>query len=284
MKPHFPHSFYYLPFLVLIAAFCVLPGRAQSSDTTQVASSEQRRPSGKLITLSDFGAEDLGYLCLPQQAPIGGVVIIHDRWGLDENTRKLAETFADKGYLAIAVDLYNGRTTNDANQANVFLANLRLESAMNTIQAGVRLLKESPRLKVSRAAVVGYSSGGTVALLAAQQIKDVDAAAVLDGAIAPRDKKISKYRVPICAVFPRSAGTAPAGLDSFQKLMADMRNPLEVDYVESAAPGFDDPRSPSFNSGQAEQGWQFLCSFLQRELSKPPKEPNLIDKVEDFFH
>jgi carboxymethylenebutenolidase len=239
---------------------------------------------GKMITLGDFGAEDLAYLSLPQKAPLGGIVVIHDRWGLDDNTKHLVDTLAEKGYIVLAVDLYNGRASNDVNQANVLLANLRLESTMKTIQAGVRLLKESPRLKVYRAAVVGYSSGATIALLAAQQIPNVDAVGAINPVIAPRDKKISKYRVPISLVFPRQReGDVIAGLDGFQKLMDDMKNPLEVHYIQPASDGFADPRSAHYNAANAGEAWDTLNDFLTRELSKPPKPPTIIEKVEDFF-
>jgi dienelactone hydrolase len=66
--------------------------------------------------------------------------------------------------------------------------------------------------------------------------------------------------------------------------MDDMRNPLEVDYVDASVVGFADPRSTNYNASEAEKGWQFIAAFLQRELSKPPKDPSLIEKVEDFFH
>lgn len=235
---------------------------------------------GKMITLGDFGAEDLGYLTLPLIAPVGGVVIIHDRFGLDDNTKRLTEEFASKGYLAIAVDLYNGRNSNDPAQANVLLSNLRVESAMKTIQAGERLLKESPRLKVPRVALVGYNSGGTIALLAAQQIKDIDAVAVVNPMIAPRDKKISKYRVPI---FMLDCGTPPAGLEEFQRLMDSMRNPLAVYTLEGVPEGFADPRSATYQTSNAAKAWQMVDDFLKQEFNKPTKGSSIIDKVEDFF-
>lgn len=242
------------------------------------------KPAGKMITLSDFGAEDLGYLVLPQTAPVGGVVILHDRYGLDTNAKKLAEEFAARGYLAIAVDLYNGRTTNDIAQANALLTNMRIESALNTIQGGVRLLKESPRLKVDRVGLVGYSSGGTIALLASQQIKSIDAVGVLNGMIAPRNKKISKFRVPICLILPQSKdGITTPGLDEFKTLMEQMKNPLELQFLQPTGEGFADPRNSAYNADMAAKGWQFIDDFLKRELGKPAKEPSLIDKVEDFF-
>lgn len=271
----------WIRFLFVWAIVCssVLVGPLVAAEGTE-APAAPAKLSGKMITLGDFGAEDLGYLVLPLVAPAGGVVIIHDRFGLDDHTKRLAEEFAGKGYLAIAVDLYNGRSSNDPAQANVLLSNMRVESAMKTIQAGERLLKESPRLKVPHVALVGCNSGGTIAILAAQQIKDIDAVAAVNPMIAPREKKISKYRVPIILIDP---GTPPAGLEEFQKLMDDMRNPLAVYTLEGVPEGFADPRSANHNASHAEKAWQMVDDFLKREFAKPEKAPSIIDKVEDFF-
>lgn len=270
--------------LALSAGFSLSPLEGAEGAEATAETAAPAKIVGKMITLGDFGAEDLGYLTLPLVPPIGGVVIIPDRFGLDDNTKRLTEEFAGKGYLAISVDLYNGRTTNDAQQANTLLSSIRLESAMKTIQAGERLLKESPRLKVPRVAIVGYNSGGTIAILAAQQIKDVDAVAALNAMIAPRNKKISKYRVPICMVCPSvKEGDMPAGMEDFQKLMNDMNNPLEVYYLQGLREGFADPRSAVYDTKNAATGWQMLDDFLKREFAKPPRGPSIIDKVEGFF-
>src|SRR5687768_10467139 len=40
------------------------------------------------------------------------VVMIHEWWGLNENIKNMAESLAKKGYVVLAVDLYNGQVAN----------------------------------------------------------------------------------------------------------------------------------------------------------------------------
>src|SRR6478752_1289547 len=49
-----------------------------------------------------------GYLAVPVgQGPFPGVVMIHEAFGLDDQTRRHADRLARAGYLTLAVDLYS---------------------------------------------------------------------------------------------------------------------------------------------------------------------------------
>ena len=66
-----------------------------------------------MITLSDFGAEDLAYLAVPATPPTLGIVLVPDAYGLDDFTKAEADRLAALGYLVVAVDIYNGKQTTD---------------------------------------------------------------------------------------------------------------------------------------------------------------------------
>jgi dienelactone hydrolase len=54
-----------------------------------------------------------GYLARPAgQAPWPGLIVIHEWWGLDQQTRSIADRFAGIGYLAFAPDLFHGECAN----------------------------------------------------------------------------------------------------------------------------------------------------------------------------
>ena len=51
----------------------------------------------------------MGHLSKPSGAgPWPAVIVIQEWWGLDEQTRSIADRFAGEGYLAFAPDLYHG--------------------------------------------------------------------------------------------------------------------------------------------------------------------------------
>jgi carboxymethylenebutenolidase len=84
-----------------------LDNPANGTSETEVTAA---RPVGRMITLSDFGAEDLGYLSIPATPPQMGLVLVPDAFGLDDFTKSEADRLAGEGYLVLAVDIYNGHT------------------------------------------------------------------------------------------------------------------------------------------------------------------------------
>ncbi len=50
-----------------------------------------------------------GYLARPSgSGPWPGLIVIQEWWGLDPQTKSIADRFAGIGYLAFAPDLYHG--------------------------------------------------------------------------------------------------------------------------------------------------------------------------------
>jgi carboxymethylenebutenolidase len=52
----------------------------------------------------------VGFLAMPGDAaePLPGLIVIHEWWGLNDNIKAMTRKLASEGYVALAVDLYNG--------------------------------------------------------------------------------------------------------------------------------------------------------------------------------
>ncbi len=53
------------------------------------------------------------------------LVLIHEWWGLNDNIRENARQFAKLGYVALAVDLYQGQVTDDYKEAGKLATGVR---------------------------------------------------------------------------------------------------------------------------------------------------------------
>lgn len=109
---------------------------------------------GRLITLRDFGADDLGFLSLPEIPPKYGVLLIHDSYGLDERIKRRCDWIAARGQIALGLDLFNGHVAKNDEETAALQKELRQDAALNAINSALRLLDESPRLGAPKIIVV----------------------------------------------------------------------------------------------------------------------------------
>ena len=79
-----------------------------------------------------------GFLAMPADAaePLPGLVIIHEWWGLNENIKAMTRRLAAEGYVALAVDLYGGRTAEDTGAAQALMSEIVTEP--DAVRANLR--------------------------------------------------------------------------------------------------------------------------------------------------
>src|SRR5260370_8855314 len=58
-----------------------------------------------------------GYLAVPEQGSGPGVLVLHAWWGLTEPFRQVCDRLAEAGFVALAPDLYHGKTTASVEEA-----------------------------------------------------------------------------------------------------------------------------------------------------------------------
>ena len=58
-----------------------------------------------------------GYLAVPERGSGPGVVVLHAWWGLTEPFRQFCDRLAEAGFVALAPDLYHGKTTASVEEA-----------------------------------------------------------------------------------------------------------------------------------------------------------------------
>lgn len=108
-----------------------------------------------------------GYLATPQgQGPFPGVVMIHEAFGLTEQTRRHADRMARAGYLTLAVDLFS-----EGGARRCLVSTMRSMAtgtgrAFTDIDTARKWLAGSPH-STGKTGVIGFCMGGGFALLVA---------------------------------------------------------------------------------------------------------------------
>lgn len=109
-----------------------------------------------------------GYLCAPRAAaPLPGVVLLHDAFGLTEEFRRTARRYADGGRAVFAADVW-GESRTPASGAEIagLIASMTSDRAtwMARIDAAHQAAADQPEFDGDRIATAGYCFGAASAL------------------------------------------------------------------------------------------------------------------------
>lgn len=143
-------AFKLLSLILMLSCFIAF---AEEQNENQQAE-ENAAYRGRSITLRDFGADDMGFLSLPDSPPKYGVLILPDSHGLNDQIKKRCDWIAERGQIALGLDLFNGHIPKTDEEASSLQRELRPPSAHKAIEAAIRLLSESPRLRAGHVIIV----------------------------------------------------------------------------------------------------------------------------------
>ncbi|MBX3643197.1 MAG: dienelactone hydrolase family protein [Rubrivivax sp.] len=169
-----------------------------------------KRPDGQVVQ---------GYLAEPAQAAgAPGIVVIQEWWGLNAQIKGVADRYAAAGYVALVPDLYRGKATVEAAEAEHLMTHLNFgDAAGQDVRGAAQYLKSRcPKVGVS-----GYCMGGALTLLAAVHVPEVDAAVVYYGYPPLEYIDASKIRIPLLGHW--AVDDAPFPIANVDKLEHKLR-------------------------------------------------------------
>jgi carboxymethylenebutenolidase len=169
---------------------------------------EFKRPDGQSVQ---------GYLAEPANAAgAPGVVVIQEWWGLNDQIRGVAERYAEAGYVALVPDLYRGKSTVEAAEAEHLMTNLNFgDAAGQDVRGAVMHLKARGSANVG---VSGYCMGGALTLLAAVHAPEADAGVVYYGYPPLEYIDAAKIKMPLLAHWAVDDVPFPiAGVDKLEE-------------------------------------------------------------------
>src|SRR5579871_1391270 len=107
------------------------------------------------------GAESISsFLVLPGGlGRHGGVIAIHEWWGLNTWVKMQAMSLAANGYVVIAVDLCRGRVTDNGSEARKLKRSLTDDRAMRGMNAAFHYLAARPDVDSKHIGSPGWSMG-----------------------------------------------------------------------------------------------------------------------------
>ena len=212
-----------------------------------------------------------GYLSLPSgKGRFGAVILIHEWNGLVDRVRQVADALAAEGYVALAADLYSGRTGSNPqqNMARVRETLAKPDRIIANLDAAACFLRA--RSDVSgKIATVGWCYGGGVALSYAIGGEHHDATAIFYGSLVDDPAKLAAVPHEIYGTFARlDRGPSPAQVDRFVAALRRAGIPHDVHIYDDVNHGFwlHVDRKPGVRTEPALDAWRRLKAYFSRTL------------------
>ena len=212
----------------------------------------------------------VGYLAMPQDAaePLPGIIVIHESWGLNDDVKALTRRLASHGYIALAVDLYGGKTAKTPEAANALMGDLYgdPDAARRNLQQAYSYLEKyalAPRI-----ATVGWDLGAGWSLQTALEYPGaLDAAVMYYGQIVTARERLKPLNVPLLGFFGAEDRSIPVReVQEFRATMADLGKNAEVLIVSRVGHGFAVPSGAGYDEKAANEAWEQTLAFLERNL------------------
>jgi carboxymethylenebutenolidase len=211
-----------------------------------------------------------GTLVVPDQSgPKPALILIHEWWGLNDNIRDFAQEFADLGYVALAVDMYNGEATQDPQVARKLAGSVRgnLDGAFGNLRSAIEYLQSHPEVDASRVAAVGWCFGGGWAYQMAKNDLGVRASVIYYGQFNPEDD-LNMMRASIMGHFGAEDRSIKVDdVKTFQATLKTQGGDHEIFIYENAGHAFaNKDNTRAYREGSAKQAWDRTTRFLKKHL------------------
>jgi len=212
------------------------------------------------------------YLAEPTQGSGPGVLVLHAWWGLTEPFRRVCDQLAEAGFVALAPDLYHGKTTAAVEEAETLVAALNQdeERASGDIAGAVQVLHQHattpPAGGRGKLAVVGFSLGGAYALDLSVNLAE-EIAAVVTFYCAYTGLEYSRAKAAyLCHNAENDPFDPPESFAEMEQEIQAAGRPVTVYTYPGAKHWFFEENRPEYDAQAARVAWERTIAFLHERL------------------
>ncbi len=212
-----------------------------------------------------------GYLARPAgSGPWPAVVVIQEWWGLDKETKSIADRFAGIGYFAFAPDLYHGEIAElgDHEKATE-LSEKYGPKAPELLTRVYDELKQNPDCN-GKIGSVGFCFGGRMSRALGIH-RPLDALCTFyGGGMQQLFNQLDKIKSPVLGLYGDQDRSVPAGtIEEFDELLGKYHIPHEVVvYPQSGHAFFRDIDPKAYRPEAAKDAWERVTKFFAENLKQ----------------
>ncbi|MGH7824339.1 MAG: dienelactone hydrolase family protein [Candidatus Binatia bacterium] len=207
------------------------------------------------------------------------VIILHERYGVDQHTKDLTVKLAQAGFVGLAPDLFH-RFTGDrkALQEGKVRVDLRDDEALEDLNAAVDYLKSLDSVDGARIGVIGVCQTGRQPVLLGAHRNDISGVVVLYGAIGgkewlgndlrptPVEDLIAQVSCPVLGVFGEADHIISVDdVLRFRGSLEGAKKNYHVRLYRDAPHGWLNDTMPGrYRKEAAKDAWNLMILFLKK--------------------
>ena len=223
---------------------------------------------GEMVQFTSNGGTTDGYLSIPESGNGPGVIVIQEWWGLVDHIKEVCDRFAAEGFVALAPDLYHGKTTKSPDEAGKLMMALRIDEAEKDLSGAMAYLATHDSSTSEKVGVVGFCMGGALSLYTATKNPHVGACVVFYGGHPNVKPDLPNLHSPVLAFYAgRDGFVTPESGRQLESKLKELGKSIEVIvYPDTDHAFFNDTRKEVYNAEAAHDTWRRTLDFLRKHL------------------
>jgi len=214
------------------------------------------------------GEQGHGFFVPPAKGNKSAIMMFHEWWGLNDNIKNEAERLHNElGAAVLAVDLYDGKVTADAQEAGKLMQGMDEARGEALVRGALNAVKMGPLDHARFIGTIGWCFGGGWSDRAAiEGGKDVQACVIYYGMPSTKPEDIARMRAPVLMFWGTQDGFINAKVVSgFEAAMKSAGKPITTHSFD-APHAFANPSNPRYNKEAADVSHRETLAFFRAHL------------------
>ena len=211
----------------------------------------------------------------------GGVIVVHEIFGLTDHIKSVAARLAEAGYDAIAVDFFSNAgqlpdIKGDFKPLMEYVTKIPDAQIMQDAEGAMKYLRGLPHSN-GKVGIVGFCWGGRVSMLFDADAPDLNAAVAYYGRISgektanqpiyPIDVA-DKMTAPLLGAFgAEDKGIPPSEVDKLRVALKMAHKTADLHEYEKAGHAFNNDTRESYRADAAKLAWKRTLDWYKKYLS-----------------
>jgi carboxymethylenebutenolidase len=215
-----------------------------------------------------------GFLARPKQdGTYPAVIVIHEIWGVVDHIKEVARRLAREGYVALAVDLFEGKTLSKLEEGRKFREQFSEEKILADLNRAFDYLRNLQYVNPKSIGSIGFCMGGGLSLLLACRNKQLAAAVVFYGRNPSPIDQVKNIQCPILGNYAGAdMAITESDINLLKQTLAKYKKTFDIKTYPGAPHAFFNDTRESYRPEAAKDAWTRTLQFYNKYLKARASE------------